>query len=89
MIIDLQEIQTEIELHNLLAEKLKFPSFYGNNWDALWDTITGLIELPTKITFTGTNELKKKLPESMTKLENIFNEMQNEYPSLSSIVKWQ
>ena len=44
--IDLSEIQTSIEVHKILKEKLGFPSYYGMNWDTFWDSITGLVEMP-------------------------------------------
>lgn len=38
--IDLKEVNTVQELHDLLSTKLGFPDYYGNNWDAFWDMIT-------------------------------------------------
>ncbi len=32
------------ELHQVIAEKLNFPSWYGNNLDALYDCLTDLEE---------------------------------------------
>lgn len=39
-IIDLSRISSNESLHEELKFKLKFPEYYGNNFDALWDMIT-------------------------------------------------
>jgi len=44
--INLNSVQNSEELHDLLKKKLDFPDFYGMNWNAFWDAITGLVELP-------------------------------------------
>ena len=62
IVIDVSNIETSLQLHRLLKEKLGFPDFYGNNWDAFWDAITGLVMMPDKLTFVGLSNLEKKLP---------------------------
>ena len=44
-------------------KELNFPEFYGMNWDAFWDTITGLVELPERVTIKGWNNLAAVLPK--------------------------
>lgn len=39
-IIDLSRLSSNESLHEELKLKLKFPDYYGNNFDALWDMIT-------------------------------------------------
>ncbi|WP_344013755.1 barstar family protein [Streptomyces thermospinosisporus] len=53
LVIDLTRVVDAEELHRLLQRKLGFPDFYGRNWNALWDAITGLVDLPQELTFTG------------------------------------
>jgi RNAse (barnase) inhibitor barstar len=50
--IDVGAVRSERELHALLKRELGFPDFYGMNWDALWDSITGLVEVPGELRFT-------------------------------------
>ncbi len=38
--LDLKNIAGKEELHEMLAEKLNFPSYYGKNMDALFDILT-------------------------------------------------
>ena len=60
--IDVTNITSSTELHLLLKEMLGFPNFYGENWDAFWDAITGLVELPMQIQFVGWGFLERNLP---------------------------
>ena len=42
--IDTNEHPTMTEIHHRLAGELNFPSYYGNNFDALYDCLTELSE---------------------------------------------
>ena len=42
--IDCSPLRSPKELHRVLAEKLEFPEYYGNNLDALYDCLTELGE---------------------------------------------
>lgn len=64
--IDISNIKNVKELHSLLKEKLEFPDFYGENWNAFWDAITGLVELPDELEFIGWVKLQEKLPHDAT-----------------------
>lgn len=89
MNIDLSKVTTERELHELLARSLSFPSFYGLNWDAFWDSISDLVSLPEKIVFTGSSALKDRLPSSYEQLQNCFNDLVEEYPDINCAVYWE
>ena len=88
MNIDLSNIETERQLHQVLSTKLGFPSFYGNNWDAFWDAITGLIEMPEEVVFLGANNLKMRIPNSYDQLKKCLEQLNKMYPSLGCSVTW-
>ncbi|GFZ92697.1 ribonuclease inhibitor [Paenibacillus marchantiophytorum] len=67
--INLSEVQTRIELHMILKEKLGFPSFYGMNWDAFWDSITGLVEMPHVLKIIGWSNIHEVLPSDAKIME--------------------
>ena len=72
VIINVESITDITQLHILLKKELNFPEFYGMNWDAFWDAITGLVELPNVINFKGWKCLEYSLPEDSRILENMF-----------------
>ncbi len=80
--IDLSEINSAIELHSILKIQLDFPSFYGMNWDAFWDSITGLVELPHTLVIYGWKNVQLKLPDEAMKLKRLLQEYNELYPSL-------
>ena len=42
--IDLNEMETEQEVHAFLMEQLHFPEHYGKNLDALYDMLSSELE---------------------------------------------
>jgi ribonuclease inhibitor len=59
--IDVGAVETTRGLHILLREKLDFPEFYGHNWSAFWDAISGLVEIPNRIKFSNWDKLEQHL----------------------------
>lgn len=48
------------------------PDWYGMNWDAFWDGITGLIRLPDTLVFEGWHLYKARCPEDARVLERLM-----------------
>ncbi|MDE6111127.1 MAG: barstar family protein [Eubacterium sp.] len=49
IIIDFSDCLYLESLHNEIKDKLALPDWYGKNLDALWDSLTGIIETPVEI----------------------------------------
>ncbi|MBR6080279.1 MAG: barstar family protein [Treponema sp.] len=60
--IDLGTVTNRDELHNLLAQSLHFPEYYGRNLDALFDLLTEPHEMWNLI-FKNTASAKATLGE--------------------------
>lgn len=56
--IDVSKLETEEDFHKLLGFKWGFPSYYGQNLDALFDMLTGWVELPLCVEFVGWSEFE-------------------------------
>ena len=39
-ILDLTDCKYLLEMHERIKTALQFPSYYGRNWDAFWDSLT-------------------------------------------------
>ncbi|HMU67952.1 MAG TPA: barstar family protein [Cellvibrionaceae bacterium] len=88
MQINVGSVESEVELQEVLARHLGFPEFYGKNWDAFWDAITGLVELPNQLEFIGIAQLQAVVPDACQKLRNSLRELNQEFPELGVEVIW-
>lgn len=82
--INVGGITSTKDLHKLLKKELNFPDFYGMNWDAFWDSITGLVEMPEQLEIKGWENLRKVLNYDAEMLLKCLNEY-NEQPDLKKI----
>ena len=78
VVLNGKEMKTRDELHNTLKLKLDLPDYYGNNLDALWDCLTGWVDLPLTIKWINFNKSKLYLGEYAEKTRDIFQDAQNE-----------
>ena len=73
--IDFSEIGDEEDFFAQLREKLSLPEHFGNNLDALYDTITGDLEMPLRIEFVNMNvEQLEHFEDQLTTLEDAEDE---------------
>lgn len=73
--IDFSEIGDEEDFFAQLREKLSLPEHFGNNLDALYDTITGDLEMPLHIEFVNMNvEQLEHFEDLLTTLEDAEDE---------------
>ena len=63
VVINVENIKDSQELHKLLKSELEFPHFYGMSWDAFWDAVTRLVQLPEVTIIKGYKILKQNLPQ--------------------------
>lgn len=77
VVINVENIKDSQELHKLLKSELEFPHFYGMSWDAFWDAITGLVQLPEVTIIKGYKILKKDLPQDAEILVNTLERYKN------------
>lgn len=74
--IDVGSVHSERDLHAVLMRTLGFPSFYGMNWNAFWDAITGLIPMPAELCFTHWAELERRAPKAASALRRQLDRYQ-------------
>jgi len=72
--IDLADVATVDDLHNLMMQRLEFPHYYGKNWDAFWDVITEPERLPHKLTLRGWADFQQRLAEAAGQLRECLQD---------------
>lgn len=60
IIIDLARVTNSFTIHEYFKKELGFPSFYGKNWDAFWDVITGLVVMPELLILFNWDEYSRR-----------------------------
>ena len=58
---------------------MTFPDFYGMNWAAFWDAITGLVSIPDHVRFLGWDQLAAGVPRGATMLRRALDNYQAMY----------
>jgi len=86
--IDLSDINLPRQLHAALAAALGFPSFYGMNWDAFWDAITGLVDMPQQLELAGWPAFATRLPADAATLQHILARLAQDMPALAAQVRY-
>jgi len=84
--IDLGSVSSPDELHRLLMQCLDFPAWYGCNWDAFWDSITGLVEMPEILEFQNWKAFALRLPREGRLMKSCLDDMTAAYPQAASKV---
>lgn len=73
---------TKEAMHTYLARKLKFPSYYGKNLDALHDCLCE-ISHPLRITVTFTDRLTKELGDYGKTFLEVLKDAAEENPYIT------
>jgi len=76
--IDLDLAVNIKHLHEIFIERLDFPDFYGKNWDAFWDAITGLVDMPKELILLNWGGFEKKFKNDSQILKKIITDYNNE-----------
>lgn len=84
----MSKVKTPSELHEFLEDALGFPGWYGRNWNAFWDAITALVELPKRLKFIGWEAFAERLPADASILRQCLDEMAEIYPDLAASVEY-
>lgn len=76
--IDFIEIGDMEDFFDQLKEKLKLPETFGDNLDALYDSITGFVELPFHLEFVNMSvEQLDNFEDLLTTLEDADEELED------------
>ena len=80
MTLDLSSITSKAALHELFKNQLGFPDWYGVSWDAFWDCIIAIVELPEQLTLVNWQAFAQACPKDMAILRQIIQDYAAERP---------
>ena len=79
--IDFRGVRSHSQAHDLLAERLSVPHYYGRNLNALYDVLTERSE-PTEIHIFSRRELLEELGDYGAGILEVFRDAARENPAL-------
>jgi ribonuclease inhibitor len=87
-VLDFSDCEYLGEVHKIIQEKLALPQWYGNNLDALWDALTGIMYVPVsiKIIYKPKNKKSSEFDNEIKKIIDVFQEAVSEYNEFSLAV---
>ena len=74
MTLDLTGIRSKAALHQLFKAELQFPDWYGVSWDAFWDCIIAIVDMPMQLTLTNWDEFAQACPHDMQILRQVIRD---------------
>ncbi|RYE90122.1 MAG: hypothetical protein EOO37_03670 [Cytophagaceae bacterium] len=80
MTIDLTGIDTKVAFHLTMKSQLKFPDWYGVSWDAFWDAIIAVVEMPDCLVLQNWEAFAQACPKDMQILRKIIADYHKEMP---------
>ena len=83
--IDFRECKKVVELHHVLQQQLDFPAWYGCNADALWDLLTGYIELPLTVCFFFPDEPSEYVQKEIERIITVFRRCKTQDYEVSAL----
>jgi ribonuclease inhibitor len=86
-IFDTSDINNIDQLHAALADLLGFPEHYGRNLDALYDCLSGEIELPVKLIWTNYASTHARLGEDAALFLEVMEDFSLEEPDFKIVIQ--
>ena len=77
-ILDFSEIKTVLDLHLYLKGVFDLPDYYGNNMDALWDSLSCCYDESTTIELRNLDVLRKRLEQTTKTMLEVFQDLHDE-----------
>lgn len=76
--LDFSECTYIGEVYAVIKKELELPSWCGENLDALWDALTGMMYTPVNI-IIKTAAKREALQQSINDIVEVFREAETEY----------
>ena len=77
--LDFSKIEHWSEFHQIIKKELDLPHNYGENWDALWDCLTDMVNNDKifHVEILGSEILEKKWPGTLDTLVEILKDLKH------------
>lgn len=87
VLLDGRKMSNPEQLHAALKQLLNLPDDYGNNLDALWDCLTGWVELPLMLRWLHYGESEQQLGDQARLFLQLFRDAEKEMEGFHLLVE--
>ena len=87
VIINLAGVNTKVAIHQAFKQHLGFSDWYGPSWDALWDAIIAVVEMPKEVVLLNWQEFAQACPKDMQILHQIITDYHEELPNKQIVLE--
>jgi ribonuclease inhibitor len=77
------EIKSVEDFHTQIKELLELPDYYGKNLDALWDCMSGWVNMPLKLIWIDYKITKNNIGDFADRALKLFDDAQKEIKGFS------
>lgn len=84
--LDFSQCSTWGEVYREIKKKLELPDWCGENLDALWDAVTGMMYTPAQITI-GKKTKNSNLSADVRQIISVLYEAEEKYGQITVIEK--
>ena len=85
-VLDFSECSYIGEVYAIIKKELELPEWCGENLDALWDAVTGMMYTPANITIRSATK-REELQQSVDDIIAVFREVEEEYHEITVVIK--
>jgi ribonuclease inhibitor len=73
-----KSIRSLEEFYDEIARKLRFPDYFGQNLDALWDVLTTDVKGPVELAWEDSEMSKKSMGKDFEKVAALLRDVEKE-----------
>ena len=85
-VLDFSECSYIGEVYAVIKKELELPEWCGENLDALWDAVTGMMYTPAHIIIRSATK-SEELQQSIDDIISVFREAEEEYHEIAVVIR--
>jgi ribonuclease inhibitor len=85
-ILEGSKVRTEAELHDAFTVALDLPEYYGRNLDAMWDCLTGWIEVPLVLVWKDYDVCRRHVGRYAERVLDLLRQAETEIEGFKVVV---
>lgn len=87
IILDLQGLTSEWDLHEYMQKRFSIPEYYGHNASALWDALYLWFDEPTVIEVWNLDKLPANMKTIGERVRTVFRRVDQEDPRVQVVFR--